>query len=192
MKPNQLITILGIFLFTSCSSAEEDRDSLPKAPDDGVRSESFGVTYLFSDSARVTAKMEVTHLIEKEEEQEDKKSRENVLYLEDSLHISFLSPGGSVTSEVSASRGTYFRDRGLALLEGNVEMTNVRGERLQTEKLYWDERNEEIYNHTFVRIETEREYLECDSGMTANTDFTRWRLKGSVNGIAAYPKNENQ
>ena len=127
-----------------------------------------------------------------EEEQEDKKSRENVLYLEDSLHISFLSPGGSVTSEVSASRGTYFRDRGLALLEGNVEMTNVRGERLQTEKLYWDERNEEIYNHTFVRIETEREYLECDSGMTANTDFTRWRLKGSVNGIAAYPKNENQ
>jgi lipopolysaccharide export system protein LptC len=185
--------IISLFiLLGACSSADEDRASLPQAPDDGIRSESFGVTYLFSDSARVTAKMEVGHLIEKEEKDEDKKNRENVMYMEDSLHISFLTPGGATTSEISASRGTYYKDQGLAVLEGNVEMTNVRGEQLQTEKLFWDEKKEEIYNHTFVRIETEREFLECDSGMVANTDFTRWRLKGSVNGIATYPKNEAQ
>lgn len=185
------VIFLMCYVLTACDD-EADRASLPKVPDDGVRSESFGVTYLFSDSARVTARMEVAHLIEKEETQEERKATENVMYLEDSLHISFLSPGGSVTSEISSSRGTYYRDRGLAILEGNVEMTNVRGEQLQTEKLYWDERNEEIYNHTFVRIETANEYLECDSGMTANTDFTRWRLKGGINGIASYPKNETQ
>jgi hypothetical protein len=191
MRLAYMIIFLTILL-GACSSAEEDRAGLPQAPDDGIRSESFGVTYLFSDSARVTAKMEVGHLIEKEEKDEEKKGSENVMYMEDSLHISFLSPSGATTSEVSSSRGTYFRDKGLAILEGNVEMINLRGEKLQTEILYWDEKNEEIYNHTFVRIETEREFLECDSGMVANTDFTRWRLKGSVNGIASYPKNETQ
>ncbi|MFK7970529.1 MAG: LPS export ABC transporter periplasmic protein LptC [Bacteroidia bacterium] len=183
------VIILLLGLLAACSDAEEETAGLPEAPDDGVRSESFGVTYLFSDSARVTAKMEVAHLIEKEEEQEDKKSRENIMYLEDSLHISFLGVRGAITSEVTASRGTYYKDKGLAVLEGNVEMTNIRGERMQTEKLYWDERKEAIYNHTFVRIETANEFLECDSGLTANTDFTRWRLRGGVSGIASYPKN---
>ncbi|MEZ4688506.1 MAG: LPS export ABC transporter periplasmic protein LptC [Bacteroidia bacterium] len=184
--------IIFLLILVACGSTEEDRENLPQAPDDGIRSESFGVTYLFSDSARVTARMEVGHLIEKEEEQEEKKDRENIMFMEDSLHISFLSPRGATTSEISASRGIYYRDRGLAVLEGNVNMTNVRGEHLQTEKLFWDEKKEEIYNHTFVRIETDREFLECDSGLVANTDFTHWRLKGSVNGIASYPKNEAQ
>lgn len=186
------VLFFGILLglLTACGSEAEDRESLPEAPDDGIRSESYGVTYLFSDSAVVTARMEVFHLIEKENQLGEELGSERILFLEDSLHISFLAPNGESTSEITSNRGTYYKDKGLAILEGNVIMINERGEKMKTEQLYWDEKKEEVYNQVFTRIETPREILTSDSGIVANTEFTRWRLKG-VSGVFAYPKGDD-
>jgi lipopolysaccharide export system protein LptC len=64
-----------------------------------------------------------------------------------------------------------------------VEVMNVKGERLNTEELHWDQKSGKIYTDKFVRITTADQIIMGD-GMTANQTFTEWeinRYRGTIN-----------
>ena len=54
-------------------------------------------------------------------------------------------------------------------------VVNRKGERLNTEKLIWDERNELLSSDRFVKITTAEEIIFGD-GFEANQDFSRYRI----------------
>ena len=60
-----LLIIYTLFCLIACNSDKEElRKSLPLRTEDSVAVESFGVRFLFSDSAKVTAELYASHVME--------------------------------------------------------------------------------------------------------------------------------
>ena len=66
--------------------------------------------------------------------------------------------------------------------DNNVRVVNRKGERLNTEQLFWDENKQKIYTNKFVTIKTAREIL-YGNGLVSNEDFTQYKitdLRGTI------------
>ncbi len=139
--------------------------------------ESFGVTYYFSDSAHLRAELITPHVIEKNEVQEEG-APEIVHYFNRGVEIQFYNPPGVVESIVKADRGSFLKDRGLAELNENVLVTNIKGERLETEQLFWDKEIDSVYTYLPVKITTPDRIITGSKGLRSNTDFTSYIIFG--------------
>ena len=60
----------------------------------------------------------------------------------------------------------------------NVEVINEKGEKLNTERLVWDEQKKKITSNAFVKITTAKEVI-TGNGLEANQDFTKYEIKKS-------------
>ena len=60
-------------------------------------------------------------------------------------------------------------------VDNNVSVLNRKGERLNTEQLFWDENKQKIYTNKFVRIKTAKQIIYGD-GLISNTDFTQYKI----------------
>ncbi|MEM7372930.1 MAG: LPS export ABC transporter periplasmic protein LptC [Bacteroidota bacterium] len=156
--------------------------------------ESFGVEYYFSDSARVSAQMFATRVIEREEpvvedqevekvvspvKDEDKEVKtEMVHFLSRGVRLYFLNFRGIAHSTIKSDSGVFRREKGIAQLIGQVEMTNHENETMKTEELFWDKEKDSVYTDKFVRIETPDKIITGSRGLRANTDFTSYTIFG--------------
>ena len=57
----------------------------------------------------------------------------------------------------------------------DVVVTNIKGEKLNTEQLVWDQKSGKITSDVFVKITTEDQVL-MGEGLIANEDFTNYRI----------------
>ena len=48
---------------------------------------------------------------------------------------------------------TYFKNKQLWRLDGNVNILNTLGEKFLTQQLYWDQRQNKVYSDSFIHIE---------------------------------------
>ena len=88
-------------------------------------------------------------------------------------------------AEVRSDSATYFKDRQLWRLDGNVDISNVMNERFLTQQLYWDQRQHKLYSDSFIHIETTDKVLE-GYGFDSNEQLTRYSIR-RVAGI--FPAN---
>lgn len=63
----------------------------------------------------------------------------------------------------------------------DVVVVNEKGERLNTEKLYWNRNTEQITSDVFVKITTEDQVIQ-GTGLISNQDFTKYRIL-NITGI---------
>ena len=61
---------------------------------------------------------------------------------------------------------------------GDVLLENSKGEKLETESLFWDEKQEKIFTKALVRI-TKQGQLIVGDGFESNTSFSKYTLKNS-------------
>jgi LPS export ABC transporter protein LptC len=54
------------------------------------------------------------------------------------------------------------------ILRGNVDATNLEGERIETERLFWDQRAEKIYSDTLTRITDPTGLIMYGDGFTSD------------------------
>ena len=58
----------------------------------------------------------------------------------------------------------------------NVILNNIaNGERLNTEELFWDPKNEKVFTEKFVQISTKDQVL-LGEGLMADQDFSSWQI----------------
>lgn len=57
-----------------------------------------------------------------------------------------------------------------------VVVVNVKGEKLETERLVWDENSKRIYTDAFVKITTGKEVI-MGKGLESNQDFSKYEIK---------------
>lgn len=181
-----------LLLIMSCSMEEGEVNPLPVGEDDGIQAIMYGVTFLFSDSLQVKARMEalqMTDKMEKKDPDKEDSEKEKVLYLEKQVDIYFYDLAMRPHSEIHANNGIYYEEKGLAELRGDVRLSNRKGEKLNTELLYWDKKKEQIYTDKFVRVESAGKIIKGDSGLVSNTSFTDYEVKG-VSGILPIEEKE--
>ena len=62
--------------------------------------------------------------------------------------------------------------------KGSVLLENLKGEKLETESLVWDEKREQIFTEALVKI-TKQGQLIIGEGFESNTSFSKYTLKNS-------------
>jgi LPS export ABC transporter protein LptC len=90
----------------------------------------------------------------------------NVLFYDDSLNV---------ISTLKAEYGIRYEKGGRMEAKRNVEVVNVKNEKLNTEHLIWDENKDSIFTNAFVKITTS-DYVMWGDGLKSNSDFTRYKI----------------
>src|ERR1035437_5865986 len=124
---------------------------------------------MYSDSGKVKMKLMAVSL--------DRYTGEKT-YIEmpRGMHILFYDDSMKVNSELKAEYGIRYEKEGKMEAKRNVEVVNVKGEKLNTEHLYWDENKKLIYTDEFVKI-TKKDEVMYGDGLESNEDFTKYKIK---------------
>ena len=81
---------------------------------------------------------------------------------------------------------TYFKNKQLWRLDGNVNILNTLGEKFLTQQLYWDQRNKMVYSDSFIHIERADRTIE-GVGFESNDRMTRYNI---MNPTGIFPASQ--
>lgn len=88
----------------------------------------------------------------------------------DGLHVTFLDEQEDTSSTLVASWGVYLRRENRITVRDSVVWESVDLQRLETEELNWDEKQERIHTNKFVVLR-QPDYLIYGYGLEADQDF---------------------
>ncbi len=106
-------------------------------------------------------------------------------YFPQGLHLDKFDNFFRRDASIVTDTATYFKNKQLWRLDGNVNITNVVGEKFLTNQLFWDQRQRKLYSDSFIHIERPDEVLE-GYGFDSNEQLTRYNIR-NVSGI--FPAN---
>ncbi|MEL7252310.1 MAG: LPS export ABC transporter periplasmic protein LptC [Bacteroidota bacterium] len=141
------------------------------------------VEILYSDSAqvkvRVTGPTMLNNLDRTEPFQE----------FVDGVLVEFFDPeDGSISSTLVARYAIRFERRGEIIARDSVVWESVTDQKLETEELIWQEREQQVFTRKFARISTPTEII-YGHGFRANQDFSNARIQ-QVEGIITVDQPE--
>ncbi|MBI3502418.1 MAG: LPS export ABC transporter periplasmic protein LptC [Bacteroidetes bacterium] len=142
------------------------------------------VEIMYSDSGKVKMKLSGPQLdrFNKEKPYVEFPKGVNVLFYDDSM---------KVNSKLKADYGIRWEKEEKMEVKRNVEVVNIKDEKLNTEDLIWEEGKDKIYTDAFVKITTKDEVMYGD-GLESNRDFTKYKIKNIKGTISLQDEKENK
>ncbi len=174
LRATLIILVIGL----SFSSCENDLSKVEKIATNEISlpiETSKTVELIYSDSSIVRAKLNTPIL-------KFYKVANAYHEMPEGLYVEFYGPNNIIESTLSAKYGRKFQNQGIIEVKDSVVVINNKGERLDTERLIWNEKTKKIYTNSFVRITTLKDVM-FGEGMEANQNFTNYKIykyKGSV------------
>ncbi len=92
------------------------------------------------------------------------------------IDVTFFDNFGRESTRLKANHATQYVTQNRWHARGNVVVVNDKGEQLNTEELYWDQRNEKIYSDKKVKITTDNEVI-FGEGFEADQTFNNYTIK---------------
>jgi LPS export ABC transporter protein LptC len=129
------------------------------------------VTLLYTDSAQLKIMLKANRMLVF-----DKNVREPLTILPKGVFVTFFDDDEKISSTLRADYGVRYDLSKRMEAKYAVEVVNKNGEKLETERLIWDENNKRIYTDAFVKITTATEVIR-GKGMESNQDFTKYQIK---------------
>ncbi len=131
--------------------------------------ESENVVVYYSEEAEVKVKLEAPVLIRKVD---DKIVNE----MPEGIHLIFYDSLGGISSEITSNYAIDKNSEFLMEARDRVVVTNEKGEKLETEHLIWNRKDEMIHTEEFVKITAGDEIILGD-GLESNQDFSKYHIK---------------
>lgn len=161
------ITITGI----SCQQELKDPDKELKYT--GPIIENKDVFTLYSDSAKLMIRLKAP--VQQEFERGDG-------VFPKGFFVEFFQQPGKVTSTMRANYGKQDKGKDLYYAQGDVQVHNIlKGEKLETEELYWDRRRGKIYTDKFVKITTPNRVV-TGQGLRSDQNFENYTIQ-KITGV---------
>ena len=167
-----LVAVMFV-LFPACSGnnknlaeAISENDTLPSMT-------SLGVTTLISDSGITRYKIVAEEWLVHDKKNPPYWAFEKGVYLEkfDTLF--------RIDASIKADTAYYYDKKKLWELKGNVQILSQRGDKFQTDLLFWDEKKEKVYSDKYIQIEQEDKTLR-GYGFESNQDLTEYEIKNTT------------
>lgn len=118
--------------------------------------------------------------------------QDSITYIEfpTTLAVDFYNDSGIVESKLTAMYGRYKESQSIIFLRDSVKVVNTKGEKLNTDELYWDRSRSgwEFYTEKPVKIRTLTQLID-GMGMEASQDFKQRHIK-IVTGIVQIPSSQ--
>ena len=166
-----VVAIWAIMLQTclqSCSKHKEMAEAI-KEGDSIPDMKTLGVTTLISDSGLIRYKIITAEWLIFNEVDTPFWAFEKGIYLEkfDTLF--------HIDSSIKADTAYYYEPKKLWKLIGNVHIRSQRGDKFDTQLLFWNQREEKIYSDKFIRIE-QPERILTGYGFESNQQMTEYLI----------------
>ena len=167
-----LATVMFV-LFPACTGKDKklaeaisENDTLPSM-------KSLGVTTLISDSGITRYKVVAEEWLIYDKKNPPYWAFEKGVYLEkfDTLF--------RVDASIKADTAYYHEKKKLWELKGHVQILSQRGDKFQTDLLFWDEKKEKVYSDKFIQIEQEDKIIK-GYGFESNQDLTEYEIKNTT------------
>ena len=160
-------------LFPACSGrgknlaeAVSENDTLPSM-------KTLGVSTLISDSGITRYKVEAEEWLIYDKKNPPYWAFEKGVYLEkfDTLF--------RIEASIKADTAYYHEKKKLWELKGNVQIMSLRGDKFQTDLLFWDEKKEKVYSDKYIQIEQDDKMIR-GYGFESNQDLTEYEIKNTT------------
>ena len=159
-----LLASVSVSLF-NCSPRSEELLDIQEYT--GPIGEVLNATIFYSDSAKVKMRMNTPKLYNYGNGDSE---------YPEGLFMEFFDNEGNLTSSLEADYCYYTKKVDLYKATGNVVIKNLeKGDRLDTEELFWNKKKEEVFTDKFVRIEKDGD-LHLGDGLKAKQDFSSYSL----------------
>jgi LPS export ABC transporter protein LptC len=177
---NVLQGILFLFIASCRNDTKEIHDLMSKTA--MQEDKAYGVTIIYSDNAKVKARLFATEFIHNEV------TKPSYYDAKKGLKMEFYNDSTQVESTLTAKYARYYEQQGNILIRDSIVIVNKKGERLNTEELVYNQKLKKFYTEKPVRITTPTQTLYGD-GLEANEDFSWYEIK-NIKGILQVEKNE--
>lgn len=164
--------LAGMFFFSCENNVEEltDFESMEELP----AQQGKNVDILYSKNGEIEFKLEAPVLNRYEGEKPYNEMPSGVaIEVYDSL--------GNTSTSLTADYAIDKDYEQLMIAKGDVVVINAEGEKLNTEKLVWNQKTNKITSDVFVKITTGDQIIMGD-GLESNQDFSRYKIK-KIRGI---------
>jgi LPS export ABC transporter protein LptC len=161
------IFIVIVALFSSCENSI-DTVNLIAAKDKTPLGSEENASIVYTDSARTKFKLQAAMI-------EQFGGKDPYQQAEKGVTVDFFDDSGHVNGHISANYAIRHEKSGLMEADNNVVMVNKKGEKLNTEQLFWDQNKHHIYTSKYVQIKTATEIIYGD-GLESNEDFTVYTI----------------
>lgn len=170
--------LVGVALLVGFSSCVNDLDSIRKvtykATDPDERTRNLEVVYTDSGYARVQVFANLAETYSKPEA---------VTKLKDGVKVNFFNETGEIVSVLTAMYGEIQQDKGTMFVRDSVQLYNYKkNQRLETEQLFWNQKDSSIFSENAVVIRTPEAVL-FGQGIRTKQDFSHYEFlkpKGKV------------
>ena len=176
MKHIKLVvpTIVGATIFYSCNPDTEaiqyfsDKKSIP-----GITAYNSEVLYTEDGKAKIKVFAPVTiHYQFSDEPYTDFPEGISVSTYDDTL---------GVESTLTAKQAVFYEKKSLWQAKNNIVAKNRKGEVLNTEELFWDQKKKMIYSNVNVKINSVNGVV-FGRGLTSDETFNNWEIKEPYGG----------
>ena len=158
---------VSVCFFASCENDNAEIARVTASLNDPVE-EIKGLETFYSDSGMVKVKVTAASMIQKIRPKA-------ITEMPSGMMIEFFNQNRQVKSRLSAKYAIHYELEHRWEAINDVEVVNEKGEKLNTEKLFWDERKELLSSDQFVKISTPKEII-MGKGFEANQDFSRYKI----------------
>lgn len=174
--------VAAVLLLLSCTNDMKDVLALPRSKFSPSQV-GDSVTMLYSDSAKLKLMIKANRML-----LYDKDVKEPFTVLSKGVFVTFFDESEKVSATLRANYGVRYEKSKRMLAKENVVVVNRKGEKMETEKLTWDEKAQKIYTDAFVKITTGQQVI-MGTGMDSNQDFTKYEIR-KVTGILQLDEHE--
>jgi LPS export ABC transporter protein LptC len=81
----------------------------------------------------------------------------------------------ALEASILANKAIFFEYKDFCEATGNVRVRNLKGELLETEKLYWNTKEKRIYTDVWVKI-TNKDAIINGEGLNSDDNFTNYEV----------------
>lgn len=134
------------------------------------------ITLIYSEKSNVQIKITAPLM-------EEYAGEKNYIEMREGMETIFYDSLMNINSTITSEYAIHLINKKEVELKNNIEVINVKGEKLNTEQLIWLQDSAKIYSDEFVKITTENEII-MGEGLEANQDFSQWKIhkiKGIIN-----------
>lgn len=162
-----LVLILMTCLYACSNISDGKMKKMMGADTTLFTQEGTNVTVNYTDSGTLKATIFAPQLIGY------RKDGNEIVKMPKGVRGDFFNERGERESYLTAEKGISYQTQRITEVMQNVVVVNNKGEKLNTEKLIWDQKKQIIYTDKFVKITTATEVLTGE-GMQSSQDFSNW------------------
>ncbi len=129
------------------------------------------VTLLYTDSAKLKIVLKANRML-----MFDRNVSEPFTVMPKGFFVTMFDQEEKTSATLKGNWGVRFDITKRMEARHEVVVVNVKGEKLETERLVWDENSRRIYTDAFVKITTGKEVI-MGKGLESNQDFSKYEIK---------------